>query len=48
MLANNKNKIQQGFSESAEQYDLFSGLHREIADKLLAQVIKEHCAVSSS
>ena len=34
------NKIQKGFSESAGQYDLVSGLHREIADKLLAQVIK--------
>jgi len=34
------NKIRQGFSQSAGQYDLFCGLHREIADKLLAQVIK--------
>lgn len=35
------NKIRRGFSESAKSYDLFSSLHREIADKLLAQVIKE-------
>ena len=41
MLQTINNKIRQGFSASAEQYDLFSSLHREIADKLLAQVIKE-------
>ena len=41
MLQTINNKIQRGFSESARQYDLYSGLHREIADKLLAQVIKE-------
>jgi len=34
------NKIQRGFSESAKGYDLFSGLHREIADRLFAQVIE--------
>ncbi len=34
------NKIRRRFSESAKRYDLFSGLHRDIADKLLAQVIK--------
>ncbi len=36
-----KNKIQQKFSASAKNYDRFSSLHREIADKLLARVIKE-------
>jgi len=35
------NKIQRGFSASAKRYDLFSGLHRGIADKLFAQVAKE-------
>jgi malonyl-CoA O-methyltransferase len=35
------NKIQRGFSESAKSYDRFSGLHRGIADALLAQVIKQ-------
>lgn len=35
------NKIQRGFSRSAGSYDRFSSLHREIADKLLAQVIRE-------
>jgi len=34
-------KIQRKFSESALSYDRFSGLHREIADHLLAQVIKK-------
>ena len=41
MLQINNNKIQRGFSKSAKSYDLFSSLHREIADRLLAQVIKE-------
>jgi malonyl-CoA O-methyltransferase len=41
MLQTINNKIQRGFSESAKTYDLFSGLHREIADKLFVQVIKE-------
>ncbi len=36
----NSTKIQQGFSGSAKTYDLFSSLHREIADRLFAQVIK--------
>jgi len=31
-------KIKQGFSASAKKYDLFSGLHREIADKLLDKI----------
>jgi malonyl-CoA O-methyltransferase len=35
------NKIQRGFSESAKWYDLYTSLHREIADKLFLQVIKE-------
>jgi len=35
------NKIRRGFSEAAKEYDRFSGLHREIADKLLAQISKE-------
>jgi len=34
------NKIQQGFSRSAVRYDQFSGLHRGIAEGLLARVIK--------
>jgi len=34
------NKIRRGFNESAKRYDLFSSLHREIADKLFVQVIK--------
>ena len=42
MLQTINSKIQRGFSESAKAYDLFSGLHREIADKLFAQVIREH------
>jgi len=33
-------KIQQGFNASAKEYDRFSALHREIADKLLARVLK--------
>jgi malonyl-CoA O-methyltransferase len=41
MLQIFNNKIQLGFSRSAKSYDLFTGLHREIADKLFAQVIKE-------
>ncbi len=35
------NKIQRAFSNSAGQYDLFARLHREIGEKLLAQVTKE-------
>jgi len=35
------NKIRRGFSAAAKRYDLYSSLHREIADKLLAQVAKE-------
>ena len=38
----NATKIQQGFSKSANTYDRFTGLHREIADKLFAQVINEN------
>ena len=34
-------KIRRGFSNSARQYDLYSGLHREIADDLLTKIIKE-------
>jgi malonyl-CoA O-methyltransferase len=41
MLQTFNNKIQRGFSKSAKSYDLFTGLHREIADKLFARVIKE-------
>jgi len=37
----NSNKIQQGFSQSAGQYDLFSSLHRGIADKLASRIITE-------
>lgn len=37
----NATKIQRGFSASAGSYDLFCGLHRGIADKLFAQVIRE-------
>jgi len=40
MLRTSNNKIQRRFSRSAGRYDLFSGLHREIADKLFAQVIQ--------
>jgi malonyl-CoA O-methyltransferase len=35
------NKIQRSFNESAKDYDRFSGLHREIADKLFDQVARE-------
>jgi malonyl-CoA O-methyltransferase len=42
MLQTINNKIQRGFSESAKTYDLFSSLHRGIADKLFAQVAREH------
>lgn len=35
------NKIQRGFSRSADGYDRYSGLHRDIADRLLACVSKE-------
>ena len=42
MVGTISNKIQRGFSESAKTYDLFSGLHREIADKLFAQAAREH------
>ena len=41
MLQTMNNKIQRGFSESAKRYDLFSSLHRQIADTLFARVIKE-------
>jgi malonyl-CoA O-methyltransferase len=41
MLQTNDHKIQRGFSTSAKSYDRFSGLHRKIADQLLAQVLKE-------
>jgi malonyl-CoA O-methyltransferase len=41
MLQTKNNKIQRGFSHSARQYDRFCGLHRAIADKLVAQVAKE-------
>ena len=34
------NKIQRRFNESAKTYDLFSSLHRKIADKLFDQVTK--------
>ncbi len=37
----NSTKIQRGFSASAKRYDLFTGLHREIADKLFVQVTRE-------
>jgi malonyl-CoA O-methyltransferase len=42
MLQTINHKIQRGFSKSAKTYDLFSSLHREIADKLFAQVAREH------
>jgi malonyl-CoA O-methyltransferase len=47
MIKTINNKIRRGFSESAKTYDLFCGLHREIADKLYLQVTKEHvpCAL---
>ena len=35
------NRIKQGFGGSAKDYDRFSGLHREIADKFFAQVVRE-------
>ena len=38
MLQAINNKIQRKFSESAKSYDRSTGLHREIADKLFAQV----------
>ena len=41
MLQTINNKIQRGFSESAKTYDLFSSLHKGIADKLFARVAKE-------
>jgi malonyl-CoA O-methyltransferase len=41
MLQTINHKIQRGFSESAKKYDLFSSLHREIADRLLARVVQE-------
>ena len=40
MLEIKNNKIQRGFNGSAKKYDLYSQLHRNIADKLLANVIK--------
>ena len=39
-------KIQRGFSRSAGNYDRFSSLHREIADKLWSQVNKESQTLS--
>jgi malonyl-CoA O-methyltransferase len=41
MMQTINNKIQRGFNKSAGQYDLFSSLHRDIADKLLSQVINQ-------
>jgi len=41
MLQITNNKIRRGFSRSAKKYDLFSSLHREIADKLFDQIVKE-------
>jgi malonyl-CoA O-methyltransferase len=41
MLKTIHNKIQQGFSAAAKQYDLNTRLHRDIADKLFARVITE-------
>ena len=38
MVQTINHKIRRTFSESARQYDLFAGLHRAIADKLLAQI----------
>jgi len=35
------NKIQNGFSQAASQYDHFASLHREIADKLLVRIARE-------
>jgi len=35
-----ENKIQQGFSRAAKSYDLHTGLHRAIADKVFLQVVK--------
>jgi malonyl-CoA O-methyltransferase len=40
MLPTMNAKIRRGFSGSARSYDLYSSMHRQIADKLLAQVIK--------
>ena len=39
MLSVPTNKIQRGFSTSAISYDANSGLHRQIADKLLSQAV---------
>jgi malonyl-CoA O-methyltransferase len=41
MLQTINNKIRRGFSGSAKTYDLFSSLHRKIADKLFVQVTRE-------
>lgn len=41
MLPTINDKIRRGFSASARQYDLYSNLHRGIADKLWARVTKE-------
>lgn len=40
------NKIQQRFSKSAGGYDLFTSLHREIADKLFDLVVNKHAPSS--
>jgi malonyl-CoA O-methyltransferase len=40
MAQTRNNKIQRAFSASADRYDAHASLHREIADKLLAKVIK--------
>lgn len=36
------NKIQERFSKSAKRYDLLTGLHRKIADRLFDRVVKEY------
>jgi malonyl-CoA O-methyltransferase len=41
MLQTVNNKIQQRFSESAKSYDLFTGLHRAIADRLFDLAVNE-------
>jgi malonyl-CoA O-methyltransferase len=40
MIQTMNSKIRRGFSGSAGQYDRYSSLHREIADRLFAEVIK--------
>jgi len=41
MLQTKDHKIRRAFSISAKSYDHFSGLHQDIADQLLARVLKE-------